>query len=64
MPMRVLSYCRVRVPQSTHGRAVIYTRREVGVMAFVAGLLVGTVLGLSSCEPTPVDQHITTTSAP
>ena len=39
---------------------MIYTPREIGIVAFIAGLLVGMVIGLASCDPAP-DAHVTNT---
>ena len=40
---------------------MIYTPREIGIVSFIAGLFVGMVIGLASCEPTPERQHVTNT---
>ena len=31
----------------------IYSRRDIGVMSFAAGLLAGLVLGFAACSPPP-----------
>jgi hypothetical protein len=40
----------------------MYSRRDIGVLAFSAGLLLGSLLAFASCTPNPdeASQHITT----
>jgi len=40
----------------------IYSRKDIGVMAFTAGLLSGMVVGFAACTPNPdeANEHITT----
>ena len=36
---------------------MIYTRRDIAVMAYVFGLLTGLIVAFASCSPTPDGQH-------
>lgn len=41
---------------------MIYSRRDIAVLAYAAGLLTGAILAFASCSPPdePGQQHITT----
>jgi len=36
---------------------VIYTRKELAIMAYVFGLLTGLIVAFASCSPTSDSQH-------
>ena len=48
-----------RIAQRTDpgGSAVIYTRKELAIMAYVFGLLTGLIVAFASCSPTSDSQH-------